>query len=124
MLNLDTNLAEPYLKQVPPVAPVGAKYNVRFRKDLELAAVGDLEDAVTIGSGDDHLSRLDQISLIQRPKIASLDGNLASKRNQFCSAAGGVYSGWRAGCLPAHAQAGSNRYRGQRNEDTCVFTCV
>ena len=119
MLNLHTDFAQPYLKQVPPIAPVGAKNHMRFRKNLELAAVRNLEDAVTIGSGDDHFSRLDQISLIQRPKIASLDGNLAGERDQFGSAAGGVNSG----CLGAHAHAGDQQ-RGQRNEDTCVFTRV
>lgn len=120
MLNPHTDLAQPDLKQVSPIAAIGAENHMRFGKDFELAAIGDLEDAVTVVAGDDHFSRFDQISLIQRPKIPSLDGNLAGKRHEFGRAAGRVDSGG----LPAYAQAGGNPYRGQRNEDTCVFTCV
>jgi hypothetical protein len=69
MLDLHSDLAQPDFEKISPVSPVSPKNDVRPGKNLKLAAIGNLENPVTIGACDDHLFGLDQISKVQSPGV-------------------------------------------------------
>src|ERR1019366_3957964 len=55
VFDLDADFAQPDFEKIAPVAAVGTEDDFGFRKDLESAAVGNLEDAITVDSGHDNL---------------------------------------------------------------------
>jgi hypothetical protein len=84
MLDLNPNFTQPDFQQVFPIAAIGAEHDVRFGENFEFTAIGDFEDAVAIGTGDDYLFRLNQIAGVQSPRaVVFKEGNLAGERNQF-----------------------------------------
>jgi hypothetical protein len=84
MFNLDPDLAQPDIEQVPPVAAIRAEYDTGFREDFELAAVGDLKDAISIRPCNNYLQWLHCIPDAQGPRrITAHDRDLARESKEF-----------------------------------------
>ena len=67
MFNLDPDLAQPDIEQVSPVAAIRAEHDAGSRENFELAAIGDLKNAISIRPGNNYLQWLHYIPDVQGP---------------------------------------------------------
>ena len=117
MLDLHPYLAQPDFEKILPIAPILAEYDARLGKNFEGAAVGDLKNAVPVGTSHNDLLRLDDVAQIQCPRIAvAQDGDLPGERHQLRRA---VQIGSRRTARASDC-AGAQKHRQQREDSSSV----